>query len=87
MVAKDFDEYVLLPLGVIVSSELAVKGRGLDIVALHMKDGDVDGLGNVRGIGKAAGQSTTMVFGFGRTLLELRWCFTCPAREDSSCCG
>jgi hypothetical protein len=56
-VADDIDDNVLLVLGAIVGSELTNERQGLDIVAVYMEDGCIDGFCNVGGVRGGASES------------------------------
>jgi hypothetical protein len=47
-VADNVDDNILLPFGPVVSSQLAHKVDRLDIVAVDVEDGGINGFGNVR---------------------------------------
>lgn len=46
-VADNVDNNILLPLGPVVSSQLADEVDGLDVVAVDVEDGGIDGLGDI----------------------------------------
>ncbi|KAI3492962.1 hypothetical protein L1887_42337 [Cichorium endivia] len=56
-VADEVDDDVLLEGGAPVCGELGDEGDGLDVVAVDVEDGGVDGFGNVRGVGGGAGEA------------------------------